>query len=363
MKRSVLLLISHTCNLKCKYCYEKFKDSRRMALNEAIEILEQEFSCKPDDITNVDLLGGEPLSNYSIIPQVCEWVWTRNPKMQIFIRTNGTLLSNEMKYWFSRHNNQVGLGLSIDGTPDTNYFNRGVEEVDIDFFKKYWPDVPVKVTIFPQSVATLFKSLIYLYEKGVQVTGGLAQGVEWDENACTVLSKEMEKLVDYYLSNPQITPLEPLFALDFDHAFDVKESNGISEKPCWERNIVHTYDCEKELLPCHLFSTIVQGQKKRSTILKEANSLKEDKVDIECQKCPIRWSCTNCMALNYQHFGDFGKNINKLYSCSAHKIAAFWSASLLTSLALQDRIDLSNQVKANAVRKAVQYLKTFEHGM
>ena len=363
MKRSILLLISHTCNLACKYCYEKFKDSRKMTLDDAIEILEHEFSYEPDDITNVDLLGGEPLSNYSIIPQVCEWVWARNPKMQIFIRTNGTLLSEEMKCWFSKHCNLVGLGLSIDGNPGTNYFNRGVKDTDIYYFKKHWPDVPVKVTIFPQSVATLFESLVYLYEKGVRVTGGLAQGVEWDKYSCVVLGKEMEKLIDYYISNPQIPPLEPLFVLSFDHAFDIRESSNVSEKPCWERNIVHTYDCEKELLPCHMFSTIVQGKRNRNTILKDADNLKEEKVDIECLKCPIRWSCTNCMALNYQHFGDFGKNVNRLYSCSAHKTAAYWSASLLTSLALKNRVDLSNQGKADAVRKAIHYLKTFEHGM
>lgn len=155
MKRAILLLISHSCNLACKYCYERFKDSRKMSLEDAIEILQKEFSNNAEEITNIDLLGGEPLSNYPIIPPICEWIWTRFPKMQVFIRTNGTLLSEEMKEWFSNHHKQVGLGLSIDGTAKTNYFNRGVKEVDFDFFKKYWPDVPVKITAFPLSVDSL----------------------------------------------------------------------------------------------------------------------------------------------------------------------------------------------------------------
>ena len=56
MKRSILLLISHSCNLTCKYCYERFKDSRKMTLDRAIEILEREFSEDAEGITNVDLL-------------------------------------------------------------------------------------------------------------------------------------------------------------------------------------------------------------------------------------------------------------------------------------------------------------------
>lgn len=333
-----------------------------MSLDHAIAILKKEFANNPEEITNIDLLGGEPLSNYPIIPKVCEWIWTQNPKMQIFIRTNGTLLSKEMKDWFSKHHILVGLGLSIDGTPETNYFNRGVKEIDIVFFKKYWPDVPVKVTIFPQSVKSLFNSLIYLYDKGFTVTGGLAQGVDWNEKACTILNQQMENLVDYYLSNPQIPPLEPLFSLGFEHAFEFPVSGQILEKPCWKRQIVHTYDCENEMLPCHMFSIIVQGQDKRESILSEAANLKEETIDIECKNCPIRWSCTNCMAMNYQHFGNFTMNINKLYSCTAHKIAAYWSATLLASLALKNRIDLSEDGKTDAVRKAIDYLKMFKNG-
>ena len=105
----------------------------------------------------------------------------------------------------------------------------------------------------------------------------------------------------------------------------------------------------------------MQGKEKRSSILKEAVNLKEEKIDAACKKCPIRWSCTNCMAMNYQHFGDFGININKLYACTAHKITAYWSASLLASFATKNRIDFSDSEKVNAVKKAIDYLRMFEY--
>lgn len=361
MKRAILLLISHSCNLSCRYCYERFKEARKMSLNDALEILESEFSDAAEEITNVDLLGGEPLSNFSIIPQICDWIWMRYPKMQVFIRTNGTLLTEKMKIWFANHCRQIGLGLSIDGTPTTNYFNRGVTSVDIDFFKRYWPDIPVKMTVFPQSVDSLYDSIIYLHEKGVQITGGLAQGVQWNEKACSILSTQMEKLVDYYLGNAKHPPMEPLFSLNFEHAFESNEART-SERPCWERQIVHTYDCDKDMLPCHMFSTIVQGTKRRKSILKEAASLNEEIIDEKCKNCPIRWSCTNCMAINYQHFGNFGENINRKYSCLSHKVAAYWSAVFLVMSAMKNQTVLSNGEKFDAIKNAIEYLKMFEYG-
>lgn len=333
-----------------------------MNLNKAIQILEREFSNELSEITNVDLLGGEPLQNFDILPPICEWIWRRVPEMPIFIRTNGTLLTNEMKLWFASHSKQIGLGLSIDGTPETNQFNRGfkVKDADISFFKEYWPEIPVKMTLFPQSVDSLFESLTYLYGKGLNVIGDLAQGIVWDEKSCAILNQQMNSIVDYYMENPKITPINPLFSLAFEHSYNYPNPL-YQEKPCWERNIVHTYDCEEDMLPCHMFSVIVQGKEKRATILSDAAQVREEYIDNECESCPIRWNCTNCMAMNYQYTGDFNRNINRLFSCKAHKIAAYWSAHLLILLASNDRIDLSNKEKNESVRKALMYMKSFEN--
>lgn len=66
------------------------------------------------------------------------------------------------------------------------------------------------------------------------------------------------------------------------------------------------------------------------------------------------------MALNYQHFGNFITNANKFFSCAAHKISAYWSATLLTSKALNNLIDFSSKEKIEAVQKAIDFLRTFD---
>lgn len=328
-----------------------------MSPKDAISILQSEFESNSDDITNIDLLGGEPLANFEIIPTICNWVWERKPEMQFFIRTNGTLLNDEMKQWFSDHRNLIGLGISIDGNPKTNYENRGVRYIDLDFFKQNWPEVPAKITVFPDTVGSLYESVLYLYNRGFEVTGGLAQGVLWEEISCISLNEQMEKLCDFYISNPTLNPVSPLFSLEFNNAFneyDLTKGNP----PCWDRDIVHTYDCDLEQLPCHMFSVIVQGPKRHS-IVKEASQLQKESVDLDCLNCPIRWSCVNCMALNYHRYGVFHKNVNKELSCTAHKITAYWSAVIVANRVQHEQIDLSNDDNLKMVQNAISYIKLY----
>lgn len=98
VNKSLLLLISHSCNLNCKYCYEWYKDNRMMTWEQVVSILEKEFLNQTEVIESVDLIGGEPLLNFELIPRISEWVWAHSPQTKIFTRTNGTLLDDEKKF-------------------------------------------------------------------------------------------------------------------------------------------------------------------------------------------------------------------------------------------------------------------------
>lgn len=330
-----------------------------MSYKEATEILSKEFSLSPEDITCVDLLGGEPLSNFDIIPDLCKWIWDKIPTMQVFIRTNGTLLTQTMKSWFKTHNKLVGLGISVDGTPENNLFNRGVEYLDLDFFKENWPDVPAKFTVFPDSVDRLYESVLFLHEKGFNVIGGIAQGVEWSEKACIKLSNQLEKLTEHYSKESTLVPPQPLFSIDFNQAYNTYNPTN-TDKPCWNRDIVHTYDCDFELIPCHMFSTLIQGKEGRKAIINEYKEVSYDLCDDECVTCPIRWCCVNCMALNFYLYKDFKKNANRRLSCMAHKIAAYWSAVLLTQRAMNGILNLNDGEIRDGLSNAIKYIKEYD---
>ena len=355
MKKTILLLLSHSCNLNCRYCYERFKNSKKMTWEKAREILESEFSGPIEEIERVDLLGGEPLTNFPLIPMISEWVWERCPDLKIFARTNGTLLNEEMKQWFVANKERFVLGLSIDGNPEVNYINRGVQKIDMDFFRIHWPDNAVKMTIFPDSVRLLYSSLRYLYERGFLVTGGLAQGVMWDKKSCQVLKEQMDELSEYYLNNPHITPLAHLFDFGFHRTFMSPKPE--TEKPCWETANIHSYDCEGNQYPCHMFSSIVQGAARHKTILEDAKKIKYEILPKACQECPICWCCKKCMGMNYQHTGDFGHNINLDYMCEAQKIAAIASAKLLLRKVVNNLVEIDSEETRLSVENAIKYLK------
>lgn len=355
VSKTILLLISHSCNLNCKYCYEWHKDYRKMTWSSIQSILEDEFSNSKEMIDGIDLLGGEPLTNFDVIPPICEWVEHFSPNTKINIRTNGTLLTSERKVWFLKHKDYINVGLSIDGTPEVNTINRGVHSVDLQYFIENWPSTPVKVTIFPDSVKKLYESIIYLYEQGAKVIAGLAQGVNWDSMACANLSIELDKLTHYYIQRG-IDPIEPLYDLNFDKGFWLQEVDA-SEEPCWKQANIRCYDCDGEVLPCHMFSTIVQGQEKRNRILNDASKITEEQLPSQCKMCPIRWCCKNCMAMNYQHTGNFGNNINLKFFCEAQKVAAEASAEYLILRYKQNPTSLEDKKQLEALTNAIKFIK------
>ena len=72
-KRICSLMVTHSCNLHCVYCFEKYKSKglKFMSLNTAQKILNKEFedfSNKdrlPSDRLAIEFFGGEPLLNAS----------------------------------------------------------------------------------------------------------------------------------------------------------------------------------------------------------------------------------------------------------------------------------------------------------
>jgi sulfatase maturation enzyme AslB (radical SAM superfamily) len=317
-------------------------------------ILEKEFLCSNEFIDGIDLLGGEPLMNYDVIPKICNWVWLRFPNTKIFVRTNGTLLNDTMKLWFQTNKSKISLGLSLDGTPETNAINRGRGTEDLNYFVSNWPEVPIKVTIFPDSVGFLSESIKYLYQQGAKVIASLAQGVMWNKNSTETLARELSILTSYYLES-STRPIEPLYDLNFDKAFWLPQED-IQETPCWQQANIHAYDCDGEVLPCHMFSKIVQGAEKRAMILSEYKQIRSEQLPKGCIICPIRWCCKNCMALNYQHNGDFGNNINVNLMCEAQMIAAEASAEYIVR-----NFDLTANIKsvqdAEKISNAIKFLK------
>lgn len=124
----------HECNLRCKYCFadhgENFDGEQRKISTEMVDkildfvFFKQFASCSEYRMDFVS--GGEPLLNFEIIRYTIEkskWMLRGTGKrLDIFLVTNGTIYNPEMLEYFD--NNNVSIGISIDGDKETHNRNR-----------------------------------------------------------------------------------------------------------------------------------------------------------------------------------------------------------------------------------------------
>ena len=131
-KISVLyLIISSHCNLACTYCFinnnpistniEEFmsKETVEIAISKFISETERNGTSENAQII---IYGGEPFTNPETLVHAISCIRNLNKTVEVSIVSNGTLLTEELIHVLI--NNNVGLGISIDGPKFINDKNR-----------------------------------------------------------------------------------------------------------------------------------------------------------------------------------------------------------------------------------------------
>ena len=117
-------------------------DTACRAIRDAFSEAEKKF-----DFLEISFIGGEPLCEFSLLKRLAGWV--RRQKFTLphvlYATTNGTLMDDEKKAWFTKHKDEFVLGLSYDGQFVSQDKNRSASSslVDLDFFLRTWPKISV----------------------------------------------------------------------------------------------------------------------------------------------------------------------------------------------------------------------------
>lgn len=169
---SVLLNVTHRCNLACDYCimdmpelHTAYHDEKR-SLNDdngraCIDFLAREGY---RDHVSLTFFGGEPLLKYDLITRIVGYAEEAYPgRFTYQLITNGCLMKPEMHDFFRRHN--FSFLWSLDGEPEVHdrlrHFKSTPEKsVFADSFRaledlrRAWPEVRVgvNVTFFKQTI-------------------------------------------------------------------------------------------------------------------------------------------------------------------------------------------------------------------
>jgi uncharacterized protein len=144
--RIAYFILAESCNLCCKYCFERAPQAREsggLLMTEEVALSAIAFwertqelgQGQPDHVATEDserdliFYGGEPLLNYPVLRRVMEEVKSRQAQGPRFWRevkasvvTNGTLLTTEIAS--ELHRLGVSIGISIDGPGDITDSNR-----------------------------------------------------------------------------------------------------------------------------------------------------------------------------------------------------------------------------------------------
>lgn len=330
MKKIVQLTITESCNLNCVYCYEKMKDCRIMDVKLAKSIIERSFQeAQNVDIVEFDFHGGEIALAFNEIKEICEWTWSKEWNKQYIFHatTNGTLIHDAIKSWFSKNSYRFSLGLSLDGTEEMHNRNRSnsYSLIDLNFFFKSWPHQTIKMTISPYTIDSVDKGVIDIVKKGFKLTANLAYGQVWEGSLLRKAYKlSLSRLTDFYLENPDLEPCN-IVCMDLSaigKKIILKQPN-IHNKWCGSGDSMICYGIDGKSYPCQMFNPSSDSRQDST----KYDQLSMSNIPVKgCEKCLLLPSCPSCYGYGYINNGEICKSPDEL--CDFRIIETFASSYL-----------------------------------
>lgn len=324
--RFVTFIVTQNCNLKCTYCYEHNKTNNSFDVELAKRIIMNELNIK-DEYSEIcfDFFGGEPFLEFKKIREIVDYFKNKkfDKKIYFFAGTNGTLITKEVQDWLMENRDIFQVALSLDGTREMHNTNRSnsYDLIPIDFFADKFQYLTVKATISPQTINTLSDGVIHLHNLGFKnISCNLAVGVDWSDDAyTTILERELNKLIEFYLKNPEIKPCN-LFDYKIENA--IHPNDGKAIKFCGAGTRTKVYDINGKVYPCQYFLPLTIGERAEKPLnikFKDIIDIKD--MDTKCQNCVAVNICPSCYGSNYQETGDIHKKDKDF--CKLQKVIIF----------------------------------------
>ncbi|WP_295589956.1 radical SAM protein [uncultured Lamprocystis sp.] len=333
LMRSLQFLVTEDCNLRCVYCYEKHKTAKSLPVDFIkAKIRDEMLADNGYAELSIEFFGGEPLLRFDAIREVVDWFrdtdWSSSSKTYRFvITTNGSLLTDTMKDWFSRKSNDITLCLSMDGLPEAQNRNRSNSSAavlrHIPFFRELWPTQPVKMTVSPYTLDKMYDGVVYIHSLGLPVESNIVFEDVWGSEdskrmALRVYAEQLDKLVSFYHTHPQLTRPKMLFhnllgLYVSDAPKDVRDFCGAGKH-------LFCYSADGKQYPCMRFAPICTARPL------EDIGLSIRKVTEKCESCMFERLCPTCQGHNFEVTGSCFARTD--FHCDFFKLELLASAKL-----------------------------------
>ena len=209
---SVMLVVTHECNLRCRYCFVE-KSPERMTLETAKAAARFVIANarKTGAVPEINFFGGEPLLRFDeVVAPLCEWVHgTLGERMRFSVTTNGTLLDDGRIAFMKRHG--FSLLLSMDGAAPVQDYNRpdaagrgtfSALAPKIPKILAAWPGVTLRMTALPESCHRTFESVLWAAAEGFRGFFIVPDAFSaWGGEARAAMAAELSRYADYVIES------------------------------------------------------------------------------------------------------------------------------------------------------------------
>lgn len=353
--RTLMLMVTNSCNLNCVYCYESHKTSHKMDFDTAKRAILDVFDETGFDGVSIQFMGGEPLLAFPLIKDVSEWLWSKNIKYpySLFAATNGTLLNEDMKVWFTANKHRISLGLSFDGDVNTQNTNRSnsASLVDLDYFRDTWPESSVKMTISTDSLKYLCENVVFLEENGfTKIKTDLAYMHGWTKQHLVLWNEQLSLLKNYYLDSNR-----DMHCSLFNTPIDAILSEERHAKRCSCGEEMSCVDWDGTIYPCQMFAPISMDSAMYNKV-KDIDFADAENFQVqECRDCVLQSCCPGCTGCSLKFNGAINR-INPFY-CKAFMIQIFHTLDYQLKVAEKIENEIERENLKHDINKIITSLK------
>jgi uncharacterized protein len=260
--------VTKNCNLRCGYCFKSERvhpRASRMSLDTAVAAIDWLIaaSYSASELW-VNLFGGEPLLQFPLIKQIVPYAkrraLARGKTVQFGCTTNLTLVSEDIAAFFR----QWGMGwhCSIDGPPEvqnrqrpgvggresSGKAERGARQVLNDR-----PGAMARATLTPETVAHMFRSLLYFEEQGFRSMGfAIADETRWSAEDLLIYDQQMTIVRGHVRDDWYRKGIDREFGA-FDYIIRAQLSGEQFQHQCGAGRGMVLVDEHGDIWPCHRF--------------------------------------------------------------------------------------------------------------
>jgi uncharacterized protein len=319
----LVLMVSQTCNLRCKYCYGgdgSYGGSRSVMPQEtALKIVDLLVDRSPKKECGFTFFGGEPLLNFQLIKKTVAYAKQRAREkgkwLRFHITTNGTLMGDEVMSFLVKEG--FGILISHDGPKKVHdqvrVFPDGGGTFDavgdtIMRLKRRQKRFSLRATVTHRcvslkSISEFFSdkgfSQVHIHPVSQRHHGEAVSGLELDTFDYNRLLRQYEQVAQGVIRC--FREKKPVIFNPFRKYLDLIKRNARRSFPCGVCRGMSAVSTDGNIYPCHRFvgmepfiiGTVDSGfdSKKIKTLLKRYRSAREI-----CRSCWAVFLCAGgCM--------------------------------------------------------------------